>query len=108
MDRKYVWLGEVAKRLGISPLPESWANIDAWLPVIEKIQGDGSNVILKWDGGRTLSSEFAHGACTVVISGGGLQSQFIRRDADLITDALSWALIEYAQLRHGWKQGADC
>ena len=83
---------EVAERFGLA-VPSGWRGVDAVLPVLDAIRGDGAVVVLKMDGERGPEDG---GQFTVLISGGPLTPGMVRFDGPNLEDCLRRVIEDYA------------
>ncbi|QPB83412.1 hypothetical protein CWC22_010620 [Pseudoalteromonas rubra] len=85
----------IASKLGLPEISPSWQGIDAVLPLLDKIKGEGGIVIIKFDGER--NSEDDNGQYTLMISGTPLAGDFIRTDSETVEEGLATVITEYAE-----------
>lgn len=83
-------LSLICSELSIEPGQE-WSSIESVWPILERMRSEGAVVVVKLDGERTQKPY------TVLVSGEGLQGDWIRRDSDSLNTALSGVVIEYAE-----------
>ena len=84
----------IASKLGLQ-LPERWHGVDVLMPLIDRIRDDGSVFIIKFDGERIHEDDT--GQFTVLVSGKQLVDDPIRVDSNTLEEALSFALVKYAE-----------
>ncbi len=93
-DRPPDTLRSLASRLDIDPPPATNHGVDWALPLVAALRDRGVGVLLKLDVERTGDT------ATVVLSGPGLEGEFIRRDGPTLGATLEIALTELG--RRGW------
>lgn len=88
----------VARHIGVDPIPGQWHGIDAVLPLLERIRGDGATVLMKLDGARGPAD---NGPYTFLVSGGPLGDDFIRAEVSSLEHGIAKVIVAYA--RRCWK-----
>ena len=93
-DNMKLNLAEVASRCGVT-IAADWRGCDAVWPLIERIRGDGGVFVIKVDGQRTAAED--NGPYSVIVSGGGLDGDFVTAECDTLEEALSKCILVYAE-----------
>ena len=83
---------EVAARFGLA-LDQPWSGVDAVLPVLDAMRGEGAVVVIKMDGERGPDDG---GQFTVIVSGGPLAPSWVRSDGHILEDCLRKVIVGYA------------
>ncbi|WP_437604623.1 hypothetical protein WMF20_25670 [Sorangium sp. So ce834] len=89
-----VLISSLARYLGLGTIPAQWQGIDAVLPLLERMRGDGAVVLIKLDGGRDLVEGDPY---TVIASGGPLKGDYIRAEMSSLERGVAKVIIEYAR-----------
>lgn len=88
----------LALRLGMPTIDER-SGIDALLPYLELMRGEGAVVVLKLDGQRGPADSPPY---TAVVSGGKLGEDFFRTDASTLVEAAAYVIVNYARTCWGF------
>ncbi len=81
------------------PTIDEGSGIEALLPYLELMRGEGAVIVLKLDGQRGLADSPPY---TAVVSGGKLGDDFFRTDAASLVEAAAYVIVNYARACWGF------
>ena len=101
MQRKRSIVPLIAHHLGLAPVADDWAGVDAVMPLLDRMRADGAVVLIKLDGERRSPGDA--GPFTLAILGKAMGDDPLRRDVHSLEDGLSDVILEYAQRFWGYR-----
>jgi hypothetical protein len=91
MERYRSQVKKISDALNIGII-DDWTGVDSIMPLLQRIQQDGGDVILKLDGHNNPQKPFL-----VLFIGGPLNEEYVKERAANFDEAIGRALVNYAR-----------